>query len=686
MSDKKQSNPLLDYSGMPNFSQVTVDDIKPAVIDAIEKCKHTIEKVSEKHKNDATWDNTIAPVEEVDDRLSKVWGVVSHLNSVKNTKSLREAHDECLPMISEFSSWAGQYKPYFDILMKIESSDAFGRLSLPQQKAIKNSIRDFKLSGIDLNPEDQKKYTEIVMRLAELQSSFSNNVLDATRAYSLHVVSQDELKGLPEGALRLAASEASKRHKEGYVFTLDMPSYLPFIKYCENRELRRVMYEAYNTRASEVGPNAQQFDNSEIMSEILLLRHRLANLLGFKTYAHYSLATKMADKPETVMEFLNNLAEKSHAQGEREVATLRDYAKQKGVDELKPWDVAFFAEKMRQEKYAFSEEELRPYFPEDKVVQGLFECAHRLYGISLKQRFGVDIWDDYVKCYDVYEDKFGSRIGSIYMDLYAREGKNGGAWMDECLTRRYRFDGALQLPVTYLVCNFSRPVDSKVSLLTHSEVVTLFHEFGHSLNHLLTKIDISDVSGINGVPWDAVELPSQFNENFAWQEDVLKFLSCNVDTKESLPVAKLKAMLDAKNFESAMAMLRQLEFALFDFRIHLEYDEGKGARIYEILNDVRKKVAVVPQYEFSRFPNCFTHIFSGGYAAGYYSYKWAEVLAADAFSKFEEDGIFNQETGKEFEELILACGGASEPLKNFEEFRGRKPNVDALLKQSGIES
>ena len=656
------------------------------MVSAIEKCKKTIIDVSEKFKAEPTWDNVVAPVEESDDLLSKVWSVVSHLNSVNNTPDLRAVHDECLPILSEFSTWAGQYKPYFEVLKKIESSDAFSLLSKPQQKAIKNSIRDFKLSGIDLNEADQKTYAQIESKLSELTSRFSNNVLDATHGYTLHVTELEKLKGLPEGALKLAKNEAENRKLDGYVFTLEMPSYLPFLTYCENRELRHEIYVAYNTRSSEIGPNAGKWDNAPIMEEILKLRHELAKLLGFKSYAHLSLATKMADAPETVVEFLKDLAHKSHKQGLKEVEDLRQYAKSQGLDELQPWDMAFYSEKLRQEKYSYSEEELRPYFPENVVIKGMFECAHRLYGISLKERLGVDVWNDAVKCFDVYEDKFGSRIGSLFMDLYARPGKNGGAWMDECLTRRYRADGALQLPVAYLICNFTRPVNGKYSELTHDEVVTMFHEFGHTLNQLLTKIDISDVSGINGVPWDAVELPSQFNENFAWQEEVLKFLSSHVKTHEPLPKEKLEAVLKAKNFESAMAMLRQIEFALFDFRIHLEYDPSLGGRIFEILNEVKKEVAVVPNFKDSRFPNNFTHIFSGGYAAGYYSYKWAEVLAADAFSLFEEKGIFNKSVGKSFEELILACGGASDPMKNFEDFRGRKPSVDALLKQSGIEA
>ena len=680
------NNPLLNYSGLPPFSSVKPECIKEAVVSAIEICKKTIIDVSEKFKAEPTWDNVVAPVEESDDLLSKVWSVVSHLNSVNNTPELRAVHDECLPILSEFSTWAGQYKPYFEVLKKIESSDAFSLLSKPQQKAIKNSIRDFKLSGIDLNEADQKTYAQIESKLSELTSKFSNNVLDATHGYTLHVTELEKLKGLPEGALKLAKNEAENRKLDGYVFTLEMPSYLPFLTYCENRELRHEIYVAYNTRSSEIGPNAGKWDNAPIMEEILKLRHELAKLLGFKSYAHLSLATKMADAPETVVEFLKDLAHKSHKQGLKEVEDLRQYAKSQGLDELQPWDMAFYSEKLRQEKYSYSEEELRPYFPENVVIKGMFECAHRLYGISLKERLGVDVWNDAVKCFDVYEDKFGSRIGSLFMDLYARPGKNGGAWMDECLTRRYRADGALQLPVAYLICNFTRPVNGKYSELTHDEVVTMFHEFGHTLNQLLTKIDISDVSGINGVPWDAVELPSQFNENFAWQEEVLKFLSSHVKTHEPLPKEKLDAVLKAKNFESAMAMLRQIEFALFDFRIHLEYDPSLGGRIFEILNEVKKEVAVVPNFKDSRFPNNFTHIFSGGYAAGYYSYKWAEVLAADAFSLFEEKGIFNKSVGKSFEELILACGGASDPMKNFEDFRGRKPSVDALLKQSGIEA
>ena len=680
---EKDFNPLMHIVGLPAFSAVKPEHIKPAVESAVENCKNVIINVVEKNKDNPTWDNLMAPIEEADDRFSKIWSVVSHLNSVNNTQELRTAHDECLPLIAQYSTWAGQYRPLFDALTKIAKSDEFNLLTKAQRKSVENSLRDFRLSGIDLPEDKQRRFGEISARLSQLQSDFANNLLDATNNYVKNVVDEKELAGLPRGALNLAKSEAQKRSLDGYVFTLDIPSYLPVLTYADNRELRKEMYIAYNTRASDVGPDAGKWDNLPVMEEILSLRHELARLLDFKDYASLSLATKMAQNNDEVLSFLYDLANKSHNQGLEEVNTLKEYAKGLGCDDLKPWDVAYYSEKLRQEKYSYNAEELRPYFPVDKVIAGLFECAKRIYSISFRSRLGVDVWNENVVCYDVYDD-FGSKIGTLFMDLYARQGKRGGAWMDECMSRRYRADGSLQLPVTYLVCNFTPPVNGKQSELTHDEVVTLFHEFGHGLNQLLTRIDIADVSGINGVPWDAVELPSQFNENFAWQEEVLNFLSCHVRTGEHLPKEKLDALIAAKNFESAMAMLRQLEFAIFDFRIHAEYDPHKGGRIYEILNEVKSKVSVVPQYENGRFPNGFSHIFAGGYAAGYYSYKWAEVLAADAFGRFIEEGIFNKEAGADFRDYILASGGAEDPMKSFIAFRGRKPKVDALLVQSGI--
>lgn len=676
-------NPLNNITGLPSFSQVKPEHIKEAVSASIENCKNTVISTVDKNQDNPTWDNVIAPIEEADDRFSKIWSVVSHLNSVMNTDELRAAYEECLPMISDYSTFVGQYRPLYDVMVKIKNSDAFGLMTKAQRKSVENSIRDFVLTGVGLEEKAQKRFGEISQKLSLLQSKFANNVLDATYDYIKHVSDKNELEGLPQGVLNLASSEAKKRDLEGYVFTLEMPSYLPLLTYADNRALRQEMYEAYNTRASELGPSANKFDNTSIIDEILKLRQEEAQILGFKSYAHLSLATKMAKEPEEVIAFLTDLADKSLAQGRKEIEALESFAKENGVDKLEPWDVAYYSEKLRQKEYAYNAEELRPYFPVDKVIHGLFECAQRVYSISFRNRFGVDTWHEDVECYDVY-DEFGSKIGTFYLDLYARSGKRGGAWMDECQSRRYRMDGALQLPVAYLVCNFTPPINGRQSQLTHDEVVTLFHEFGHGLNQLLTRIDIADVSGINGVPWDAVELPSQFNENFAWEEEVLSFLSSHITTHEPLPKDKLESLIKAKNFHSALSMLRQLTFALFDFRIHFEYKDDGKSHVYEILNDVVSKYQVTPRYDNSRFPNSFNHIFAGGYAAGYYSYKWAEVLAADAFGRFEEDGIFNKETGLAFRDHIMASGGAEDPMVSFTAFRGRKPKVDALLIKSGI--
>lgn len=683
MTETAHNNPLLTNQGLPHFSQIKPEHVLEAVKTAIDNSINVIKTVVKEHEKDPTWDNVIAPIEEADDRLSKIWSVVSHLNGVCNTEELRKAHESCLPLISEYSTFVGQYQPLCEVLKTITRSDAYQLLTKAQRKAIENSLRDFKLSGIDLPSDKQKRYAEISTELSQLQTTFANNVLDATKGYILHIEDEERVKGLPQSQIRQAAAEAKKRKLSGLVFTLDIPSYLPFMTYVEDRELRRQMFEAYATRASDKGPNAGKWDNQENIEKILKLRHEEALLLGFPSYAHLSLATKMAQDPEEVIAFLEDLARKSKPQGEREVQELREYAQSLGLDELQPWDMKFYSQKLCHERYAYDPQELRPYFGVEKVVSGLFEVAQRLYNVTFRPRFGVDVWHPDVRCYDIY-DRFSSKIGTFFIDLFAREGKQGGAWMDECMSRRYRSDGSLQLPVAYLICNFTPPVNGKESLLTHEEVVTLFHEFGHGLNQLLTRIDIADVSGINGVPWDAVELPSQFNENFAWQEEVLNFLSSHEVTKQPLPKDKLEALIRAKNFESALAMLRQLEFALFDFKLHYQYDPDKGGRVYETLQAVKDLVAVTPQFKDSRFPDSFTHIFAGGYAAGYYSYKWAEVLAADAFGRFEEEGIFNQQVGEQFRDMILAVGGALDPMDCFIAFRGRKPKVDALLKQSGI--
>ncbi|HAH70718.1 MAG TPA: oligopeptidase A [Succinivibrionaceae bacterium] len=684
MSELQEDNPLLNQFGLPKFSAIKSEHLKKAVEQSISKCRETVERVCREHGHDATWDNAIAPMEEADDAFSKVWGVASHLSGVKDTPEYRKAYEECLPIVSAYSSWIGQYRPLFELMKTVEKDDSFGLLSTAQQRAIKNAIRDFVLSGVDLPSEKQHRYAEITAELSRLETTFANHVLDATRSYVLQVKDENDLHGLPYGVRSLAKSEAEKRNLDGWVFTLDFPSYRPFVTYAENRSLREQIYKAYQTRASELGERPEELDNTKIMEQILKLRHELALLLGFRSYADYSLATKMASSPEEVLSFLYDLADKSLNQGRREVEELRAYAKAHGVNDLKPWDLAYFSEKLRLEKYAYDSEALRRYFPVSKVISGLFECTHRLYKVSFRPHLGVDVWDPEVKFYDIY-DEFGSCIGSFYLDLYAREGKRGGAWMDECMTRRYRRDGTLQLPVAYVECNFTPPVNGRESQLTHDEVVTVFHEFGHALNQLLTRIDVPDVSGINGVPWDAVELPSQFNENFAWQEQVLKFLSSEVGSGEPLPKEKLDALINAKNFESALAMLRQLEFAVFDMRIHLEYDEKRGARILDILKEVKQRMSVVPQYEDGRFANSFTHIFAGGYAAGYYSYKWAEVLAADAFMRFLDEGLFDSTAGDDFKNCILAVGGSVDAMKAYIAFRGRRPTTDALLELSGIE-
>lgn len=685
MNKNLQGNPLLQHQELPLFSNIAPEHLKPAVEYAIENCRKVIKKICAEHRDDASWENAIMPMDEADDFFSRVWGIASHLNGVKNTPEFRKAYDECLPLVSEYSSWAGQYRPLFEILKKLRNSDEFVKLTKSQQRSIENSIRDFVLSGVDLPDDKQKRYTEIVTELSQLESSFANNVLDATHSYVLNLKDLDDLQGLPLGSRSLAKSEAQRRGMEGWCFTLDFPSYMPFLTYSEHRELRERIYKAYQTRASEFGENSGQWDNAQNMEKILKLRHELAQLLGYRSYADYSLVTKMAESPEQVLSFLYDLADKSLAQGRREIEELREYARNKlQINELQPWDLAYCAEKLRKDRYALDSEALRKYFPVSKVISGLFECTKRLYKVSFKEHTGVSLWHEDVKFYDIY-DAFGSKIGSFYMDLYARQGKRGGAWMDECLTRRLRGDGLLQLPVAYVECNFTPPVDGRESQLTHDEVVTVFHEFGHALNQLLTRVDVSDVSGINAVPWDAVELPSQFNENFAWQENVLNFLSSEVSCGESLPKDKLQALIKAKNFQSAMAMLRQLEFAVFDMRIHLEYDPKKGARIQEILNEVRARLSVIPQYEKGRFANSFTHIFAGGYAAGYYSYKWAEVLAADAFGRFLEEGLFNEKAGAEFRDYILASGGSVDAMQAFIQFRGRRPQTDALLVLSGID-
>jgi oligopeptidase A len=673
------TNPLLTDVPLPLFSQIKPEHVLPAIQEALKNCRNTIETVL-KQNSKYTWDNLIQPIDEVDEKFSRAWSPVSHLNSVKNSSELREAYEACLPLLSEYGTWVGQHKPLYQAYKQLKESEQYATLSKAQKKVIDNALRDFELSGIGLPDDKQKRYGEIVAKLSELSSKYSNNVLDATMGWSKLITDIKELSGMPESALAAAQEQAKIKGKEGWLLTLDIPSYLPVMTYCDNRDLRFELYQAYNTRASDQGPNAGKWDNTEIIKQILDLRYELAQLLGFKTYADKSLATKMAKSTTQVIEFLSDLATKAKPQGEKELAELKRYAYEFfGASDIKPWDIAYYSEKQKQYLYAINDEELRPYFPQQRVINGLFEVVHRIFGITAKERKGVEVWDPEVKFYDLYAAN-GELKGSFYLDLYAREHKRGGAWMDDCIGRMRFADGHIQKPVAYLTCNFNRPIGDKPALFTHDEVTTLFHEFGHGLHHMLTEIDVSSVAGINGVPWDAVELPSQFLENWCWQPEALAFISGHYQTGEPLPAEMLEKMLEAKNYQAALFILRQLEFGLFDFKLHTQ----KDLDILNTLAEVRKQVAVVPTVEWGRFPHAFSHIFAGGYAAGYYSYLWAEVLSADAFSRFEEEGIFNAKTGNAFLDNILSQGGSDEPMMLFKNFRGREPQLDALLRHYGI--
>ncbi|QIA78088.1 oligopeptidase A [Rodentibacter caecimuris] len=676
------TNPLLNIQGLPPFSQIKPEHIQPAVEKLIQDCRDTIEQVL--NQPHFTWENFILPLTEVSDRLGRAWSPVSHLNSVKNSPDLRTAYQACLPLLSEYSTWVGQHKGLYNAYLALKNSPEFATYSIAQKKAIENSLRDFDLSGIALSEEKQKRYGEISARLSELSSQFSNNVLDATMGWEKVIEDETALKGLPESALQAAKQSAQSKGLQGYRFTLEIPSYLPIMTYCENQAIREEMYRAYATRASEQGPNAGKWDNSKIMEEILTLRVELAKLLGFNTYTELSLATKMAENPQQVLDFLDNLAKRAKPQGEKELAELQAYCeKEFGVTKLEPWDITFYSEKQKQHLYAINDEELRPYFPEDRVISGLFELIKRIFNIRAVERFGVDTWHKDVRFFDLIDENDQLR-GSFYLDLYARENKRGGAWMDDCMGRKRKSDGSVQTSVAYLTCNFNAPIGDKPALFTHDEVTTLFHEFGHGIHHMLTQIDVSDVAGINGVPWDAVELPSQFMENWCWEEEALAFISGHYETGEPLPKEKLVQLLKAKNFQAAMFVLRQLEFGIFDFRLHHTFDPEKMNQILDTLKAVKSQVAVIQGVDWARTPHSFSHIFAGGYAAGYYSYLWAEVLSADAFSRFEEEGIFNPITGKSFLDEILTRGGSEEPMELFKRFRGREPQLDALLRHKGI--
>ncbi|MES9828472.1 MAG: oligopeptidase A [Candidatus Thiodiazotropha sp.] len=672
-------NALINMQGLPAFSAITPDMVEPAMDQLLRENRQTIQQLLSSRR-EYTWKNLVEPLEKAEDRLSRTWSPVSHMNSVVNNDELRAAYNAVLPKLSEYATEVGQNGQLCNAYKQVAGEAGLDRA---QRKLLQNALLDFHLSGVDLEEDKKQRFKEISQELSQLTTKFEENLLDATNAWSKLITDESALQGLPESALALARQTAAQRDQEGWLLTLEYPSYLPVMTYADDRQLRREVYEAFATRASDQGPHAGQWDNTEAMERILELRHEQAGLLGFSNFADRSLAKKMARSSDEVIAFLTDLAERSRTQAENELDELRKFASETyGFDDLQAWDIGYYAEKLRQDRHSISQEELKPYFPETRVLPGMFAVVERLYDIRIEETRGIDTWHPDVRFFEI-RDSHNHLRGQFYLDLYARPKKRGGAWMDECATRFFT-DTMDQIPVAYLTCNFSPPVDGRPSLFTHDEVLTLFHEFGHGLHHLLTTVDYPAVAGINGVAWDAVELPSQFMENWCWEKAALDLISGHVDTGDPIPDELYRRMYAAKNFQSAMQMVRQLEFALFDFRIHREYDPRRGGRIYEILQEVRQQVAVITPPAWNRFAHGFSHIFAGGYAAGYYSYKWAEVLSADAFSLFEERGIFNADTGQAFLREVLQQGGSRDAMELFVAFRGREPEIEPLLRHSGI--
>lgn len=665
---------------MNNFVNFAIDSkhFPDKLNDLLTKNRAKIERLLEQ-KEPFTWENLFVPLEDMEDELEKFWSPMAHVNAVVNTPQLRECYSKCLPILSAYESAIGQNKALYEAIASIDVK----KLNAVQKKIIDDSLLGFKLSGVALAPQQKEEFEQIQTRLADLTNKFENNILDATQAFSITITDANEIKGLPAHALHAAHELAEEKGVSGWILNLEFPCYIAVLTYADNRALRERFYEAFVTRASDQGPHAGQFDNSPIMKEILALRHRKARLLGFNNFAELSIATKMAESTTQITDFLFDLSARSYQQAKEEYGELQRYAEQEfGIKELAPWDVAYVSEKLREKNFNFSQEELRAYFPITQVMQGLFVIIKRLYGIDLERMDNIPTWHTDVQAYRL-RDSNGQDKGYVYVDLYARPNKRGGAWMDSLQTRRLLEDGQIQLPIATLTCNFAKPMGDKPAILSHDEVSTLFHEFGHCLHHLLTEVDYLSVAGINGVEWDAVELPSQIFENWCWEKEALSLLTKHIESGEALSEEWFAKLLAAKNFQSAMAMMRQLEFSLFDFNIHEHYSDDEN-HIAAMLNKVRELTSVIPAVPYNRFPNSFAHIFAGGYAAGYYSYKWAEVLASDAYSRFEEEGIFNPETGRAFLEHILAVGGSKKAAEAFSNFRGRPAKVDALLRHSGI--
>jgi oligopeptidase A len=672
-------NPLLDFSGLPRFADIRPEHVTPAVDQLLAENRALVERLAAASEP-PTWDNFVAPLDDANERLGRAWGQVGHLNAVMNTPELREVYNGNLPRITQYFTELAQDERLYTKFKLLRNAPGFGSLGAEQKKIIDNELRDFRLGGAELSSERKLAFKALREQLDKLSSRFNDNVLDATNAFAHVVTDEAELVGIPPDALEAAAAAARSDGKQGWKFTLHMPSYLPVLQYADSRALRERMYRAYITRAAEF--DQPEWDNTPVIAQILELRRQAAQMLGFRSYAEFSLAPKMAESPEQVLDFLDDLGARSKPFAERDFAALSQFARERlGLERLESWDVAWASEKLRVERYAFSEQEVKQYFPETKVLPGMFRLVEKLYGIRVTPA-QAPTWHPDVRFFDV-RGKGGELIGQFYLDLYARPSKRGGAWMDDAITRR-RKGAAIQTPVAYLNCNFSPPLGGKPALLTHSDVLTLFHEFGHGLHHLLTRVEQRGVAGISGVEWDAVELPSQFMENFCWEWDVVRGMSAHVDTGAPLPRELFDKMLAAKNFQSGMMFVRQLEFALFDMHLHHDFDPEGGRTPLELLDEIRRRTAVVTPPPYNRFPNSFSHIFAGGYAAGYYSYKWAEVLSADAYSLFEEQGVLNPDVGERFWTEILAVGGSRPALESFVAFRGREPKIDALLRHSGM--
>ncbi len=688
---KLQENPLLNIKDLPDYSKIKAKHIEPALDEMLKKGRALTQLLLEENKS-YTWSNLIEPLEISDNEMSRMWSPISHMNGVVNTPELRDAYNACLPKLSEYSTEMGQNKALFEAIQQIQDKQDELGLDSAQRKSLEDSLKGFRLSGVDL-PEDKKKqYGEISKKLSTLTSGYSDNVLDATNAWTKQINDKSALVGLPETAIEQAAESAKQREQENWLLTLEFPSYYAVMTYADDRKLREEMYRAYSTRASDQGDSTLdtyqldtcQLDNSENMGNILQLRQDKARLLGFDSFANLSLDTKMAESPNQVLEFLAELAEKSLPFAKKEMQELKEFAKQTlALDDLQAWDLGYVSEKLKQQRYSISDEDLKPYFPVDNVLAGLFQLVEKLYKVSIKQNKDQASWHKDVRFYEIF-DASGELKARFYLDLYARQHKRGGAWMADFCSR-FKQGQTLQTPVAFMTCNSAAPAGGKPALFTHDEVITLFHEFGHGLHHMMTQVDYLDISGISGVEWDAVELPSQFMENWCWQREALDMFATHYETGNKIPDELFDKMQAARHFQSAMGMVRQLEFSIFDMRMHMDTSIKNAQQIQAILDKTRSEVAVSIPPSFNRFQHGFSHIFAGGYAAGYYSYKWAEVLSADAFARFEEEGLFNEQVGKDFLTEILEVGGSRPAMESFKAFRGREPKVDALLKHSGLE-